>query len=213
MNWTQEFETKVIDALTLFAMSLANPKKLDGHLTRAWCIALSGAGLTGRDVEHGAGQLLQTAKFFPSPSELIEAVHGDLENRIELAWQQVRRMTQRIGTACSWFASDLGGDRVALWAAEQVGLDVLGDMTDETRPFRRQEFGRLYRAGIHGGAGIDRIVGTFELQNRATGRELSPALIGRPDLSELPAACEPSELNELNGTKSGRMQPLGELAG
>lgn len=71
-----------------------------------------------------ARQAIRTARFFPRPVELREAVDGQVEDRAEAAWTAVLRLVRRYG----WPGVDGRGAPPAFpdFATERAALDLYG---------------------------------------------------------------------------------------
>lgn len=125
--------------------------------------------------------------FFPSAGELRASVTANIDDRAELVWQMARDAIQKAtGIYGSLFASDLGGDAAGLWALSRVGVEDVCNMTSENRNILAASFRRLYRVAVEGNMRLWHIPGKCERDNTLRGVPLTPALIGRPDLAELP---------------------------
>ena len=120
-----------------------------------------------------AGKAMVRLKFFPKPVELDELAYGSIEERAETAWANVRGLVSRHGGMATWYASDIGGDGAALWAANRVGRDVIHEMTERNQPFVKKDFVAAYRSAIEGGMTLPKIRGTAEAQNGAAAETLA----------------------------------------
>ena len=129
--------------------------------------------------------------FFPTVGELramldatSKANRQVIEDDASHAWEMVRAAISRHGCQCSFAASDLNGDRAALWAVQTCGLAELGSVTSENRSIKAAEFRRNYYMARQHGYGLDYLAGEFEVRNRALGMipEGVRGLNGRSDL-------------------------------
>lgn len=179
-------------ALVLMEGTLANPRALTPELLRTWVLVLHTAGVTAAEIEPGVGRLLQTATFFPTPADFLKALRPpeDRESGEELAWQRVLTAVRARGGIASLTAADLGDDAAALWALSRVGWERLcRELDEEHRAIWRAEFVRVYRVARQTAAALAYLPGAFETQNLRAGRDLTPALCGRPDWRALPAGA------------------------
>lgn len=176
-------------ALSLMEMTLANPPKLGPQLTHIWATVLEARGLTPQDVSRATNHVIATERFFPQPAVFIECINpkvGD-DLRAEGAWQRVRDCLTRYGAQASLTAADLNNDPAALWALERVGWERIGtEMTEENRAIFRAEYVRVYRLAVSERAALHYLPGRLERENGGGSRELTPALVGRPDWRTMP---------------------------
>lgn len=163
--------------------------------------------LTAEQIGKAALIACVNLKKFPKPVEFREIIQGKTEDRAELMFDKVRDCVSSIGTLSTWFKSDLDGDGAALFAANSIGLDVLGKATTDERAILRGQFRRIYIAAVNEGRSLDKIAGMYECQNRARGFDMTRlGLYGRsilscpPELADLaPAAIEGSTAPGLPG--------------
>jgi hypothetical protein len=185
-----EFLGSLSKSLNILRRVLANgPAEIDGELLDAWGMALEAAGLTAADIAAATPRLLQSQRFFPTPADFIEAVRpkANQDAEIELAWQKVRATVARVGSSASVAASDLGGDEHALWAADRVGWERLGQANDEERVYAAADFRKLYRAAREQNNRLAYLVGRFERENAAENYPAQAELTGRPEWAKPPA--------------------------
>jgi hypothetical protein len=151
----------------------------------------------------------RTLTFFPTVGELrklMQPSKEDLEIRSTNAWERVRAAIRKHGCNATLLSSDLGGDAHALWAVARMGAYEIGQMTSENRAIKAAEFRRLYATAIENDHKVTYLPGLYETQNRALGLPMdNPALIGRPDLREIPRSLpetpEPFALPEIPKAK------------
>lgn len=179
----------VARSLSLMEMTLANAPVLSGQLIQVWAAVLEAQGFTPEETERAAGLVIAREKFFPQPAVFIEATRPPVneDTQAEGAWQQVRECARRFGSYASLTAADLNGDGAALWAVDRLEWERVGEVEEDERKFLRAEFIRLYRLAREERKELAYLPGRFERENGANGRELTPALCGRPDWKERPA--------------------------
>lgn len=189
----------VTKALSLMEMTLANPPALGPQLTSIWATVLERNGLTPADVMRATERVIATERFFPQPAVFIEAIRPKASDDIlaEAAWQRVRDCLRDYGANASLTAADMANDGAALWATERVGWERLGEMDDDNRAIIRADFVRLYRVARADGMTLDYLPGRMEKQNAGGKYDLTPALVGRPDWTQLPAHRLPEATDAL----------------
>lgn len=186
---SEELRVAVAESLALMEAMLANPKPLTPQVLDAWVLVLRHAGLTADEVRAGTGKALTQLEFFPSPAVFLKVIRppADEDAVAELAWQQVLTCIERHGVNASLCAADFGGDGAALWAVSRVGWEDLCLGDPEKRAIRRASFVRCYQLARGNGTALHYLAGPMERANDLKGRDLNPALCGRPDWRCLPA--------------------------
>lgn len=109
------------------------------------------------------GQIIQTAKFFPKPSEFVEILAGKREHQATLAWMQTDEAARRYGP----YESVSFTDKV-IHSVVQVmgGWPKLMDCTMDEWKWRQKEFERLYSIiSANGGNHPDHLPGIHEREN------------------------------------------------
>lgn len=186
----KELLDAVIESLSLCTQQANAPAQVSKALVTLWVTVLEAEGIGAAELRSAIIRHISSSKWFPQPADIVELVHGgdQLESRILLAWEKVRDVNRSLVTGASWFASDLDGDELALWCVSRIGLTELANMTDRSRRELFKEFRALYIAGRQSKQGKSKIAGQFERDNCLVGRrEMTPALIGRPDLEAIPS--------------------------
>lgn len=179
----------VLNSLVLMAEVMANPKPLTPDLVLAWELVLEQANVRPEEIAPAAARLMSSQTFFPTPADLIRAVHPaeDGDAAAELGWQLVLTCIRERGGYASITAADLGGDEAALWAVGRMGWERLcAELEAHNRALFRAEFIRTYNAAQVCGGCERYLPGRNERLNDANGRDLNPALVGRPDWPALP---------------------------
>jgi hypothetical protein len=177
-------------ALLLLAEVTKNAPAITPDRTLAWVGVLQAAGVPAAEIEPAALKLAQTSTFFPTPAEMLEAIRPTSDEAAELAWQAVLRAVQRVGRFGSLTPTDLDGDPATLWAVETVTWERLCNAEEDRRAITRAEFVRVWKAGRARGAQTQYLSGGHERENALHGLAAkAPALIGRPELAQLPPAA------------------------
>jgi hypothetical protein len=70
----REITEQVTKALHIFAEVLPNPKEITPLLVQGWVLAMKAGGIHPEQIQPAVANLLQTARFFPTPAEFLEAV-------------------------------------------------------------------------------------------------------------------------------------------
>jgi hypothetical protein len=97
------------------------------------------------DVKRAVRRGIETASFYPKVAELRQMIQGDAESMAVLAWREVMRTIDRVGTYCSVAFAD----PVIHFAIENLeGWTAIGQWTKEDSPYRERDFIRLYEIGI-----------------------------------------------------------------
>lgn len=188
-NSSEDLREAVAESLTVMEAMLANPRPLTPQVLQAWVLVLEAAGLTADEVRAGTAKALTQLEFFPSPAVFLKVVRppADEDAAAELAWQQVLTCIERHGLNASLCAADFHGDGAALWAVSRVGWEELCLGDPEKRAIRRASFVRCYQLARGNGTALHYLAGPMERANDLKGRDLNPALCGRPDWKCLPA--------------------------
>jgi hypothetical protein len=130
--------TKLLDLLgETFRTEVSEIRRL------AYFDALSDIPLA--DVAVAVRALLRTAKFFPKPVEIREAVYGDLGRVIESEWLALHQAMATIGAYRSLICDNpvLGQTILAMFGSWPQACRT--DLSDEMWAATRKEFDRVYR--------------------------------------------------------------------
>lgn len=120
-----------------FSMPASELKKL------AYFDAL--ADLEYEDVAHAMRGLLRTARYFPKPVEIRDAVLGDFASRVEAEWLAMREAMTVVGAYRTLIceSSALGQTLVAVFGSWPDACRA--EFTPEIWAAKRKEFDRVYR--------------------------------------------------------------------
>lgn len=121
--------------------------------------------------------LLMHTKFFPKPSEFLEILEGNNQDKAMLAWLKVTKAIRRIGT----YQSVRFDDPVIHSSIQAMGGWVsFGDVLEKDLPWKQKEFERIYSAiaGRNNGDHPEYLPGRSEMDNVRTGyREFKNEII------------------------------------
>ncbi len=153
-------------------------------------------------VKEAAMVTIQARTFasFPKPAEIIQAITGAVEDRATVAWADVYRTLQRVGT---WQSVRFSDPVIHAAIVAMGGWVKIGEMQDREAPFVRKEFESLYRImSTRGGTFPDHLPGICEIENRIAGYEVKPEIIsiGTQPLKRL----EDHSITQSNGERSER---------
>jgi hypothetical protein len=115
--------------------------------------------------------MIKTRTFasFPKPAEIIQSIEGAVEDRASLAWADVYRTLQRVGT---WQSVRFADPVIHSAIVAMGGWIKLGEMPEKEAPFVRREFENLYRIMANrGGECPDHLPGIHEISNTTKGYE------------------------------------------
>jgi len=125
------------------------------------------------DVEAAFKRLVTTAKFFPKPAEIIEAIRGPQQDRAVLAWAKVNQAVKDHGPYASVRFDD---------PAIHSTLELMGgwaqfqDCSLDEWKWRQKEFERLYPMMVRRGNHPESLPGICEIENVGRGYE-SPSAV------------------------------------
>lgn len=145
------------------------------------------------DISRACSYLIQSARFFPKPAEIREAIQGNAEDRAMIALQQLKQAIAEHGTYKSIKFTD-----AKIHAVVQAlgGWVSLGEKTYDEWVWIDKDFVRIYRAFLSRDVQCpDHLVGMTEHSNAIKGitdewyteRGLpvpQPVMIGAPDMEK-----------------------------
>jgi hypothetical protein len=140
-----------------------------------------------KQIEDALIEIVSTAKFFPKPAEILEALHGSKEDRALMSWMKVRDAIRKYGH----YSSIDFGDPIIVKAISQIGgwQKLCSTLTDEMI-WMQKEFERIYKnlvvSNYHGTDTI--VVGYIERKNLLNGFEKEtpePVKIGNNKLKKI----------------------------
>jgi hypothetical protein len=171
----------VAKGLTLMAQHLKNAPELTGERIADWML-IFGGDTSDEAFQEACLACIKSMTFFPTPGEFAAVGERNLEERTEVAWHYVKRAMWEAGRRIR--ASDVGGDRAALWAMAAVGRAPLECLCHAVQPEghearTRAAFARNYRIAARHGLGLDVWDG------------------GAPPLPQASPALPPSQRDEL----------------
>lgn len=146
----------------------ATGRKLSAEGLMAYEIALSDVPLPA--LNQAAIQLLRTAKFMPSPAEILESSgvasgHIATKDKPTLAWCDVRRAISRVG---GYDSPNFSDPIINATIREMGGWVLLCDSTIEELVWREKDFLRMYSAlsaCSMSGERTERLAGICEREN------------------------------------------------
>lgn len=187
----KQIRDAVIEGLELCSALADAPEHLTPQLIQLWVAVLVNEGVKAELIRPAFLRHIGSQKWFPRPADIVAQCNGgdskeSLEIRATVAWQKCLSALRSLGTWATWLASDVGGDRAALWCVSRLG-DRFFSMETKDRHFVEQEFRRLYAAAVASGFGIDVLPGELEINNLRSGISIEhTSQIGRPELQALP---------------------------
>lgn len=125
--------------------------------------------LTIEQIERATEQIAGSAKFFPRPVEIREAVEGSIQDRAAVAWQTFLGLCERSGYPSLQIA-----DGALRFAIEEMGgyreavAKVNGASPEMARAYQKS-FEQFYKIGQARGASGGYLLGEFEARNRTLG--------------------------------------------
>ena len=121
-----------------------------------------------KDLEEAFKKVIATAKFFPKPVEIIEALSGSKEDRTLSAWMVVHDSIRKHGH----YASVDFGDPLIVKAINQMGgWNKLCSQTSDQLIWDQKEFERIYKNLIVSNfKGTEtKVIGYYEQRNLLDG--------------------------------------------
>ena len=107
-----------------------------------------------------------TCKWFPKPVELIELIDGNPEDRIAMAWTQLRDACESVGAYSSVSFDDPGLIAVI---EDWGGWQDVCHLPYEEWQFRQKQFRDIYRANMRSPRNRQVFTGIHDASNRTTG--------------------------------------------
>lgn len=162
-------ETKKILSNYMAMMGELFDKNVSSTLMEAYWKALE--PYSDAEVETAFKRLVTTARFFPKPAEVLEAINGPQVDQAVLAWQRVDKAVREHGP----YESVQFDDAAIHGAIELMGgwVQFQNVHVDEWK-WKQKDFERLYPIMKRRGNHPKYLPGIFEMENIGRGYKTDP---------------------------------------
>jgi len=121
---------------------------------------------TDEEIQEAFTKAIHACKFFPKPAELLEFIEGSPEDRIAIAYIQLRKACESIGAYESVIFSDPGLETIIeAWG----GWEEVCHLPLEEWQYRQKQFRDLYRVSMDIKREPKKFTGRHEYVNRLNG--------------------------------------------